>query len=176
MRAIRLGVVATAAALAAGCGGASNASRAASVTPQASGASSSQQASSAPAANAKVSPRLLAAPAVRVYGDCRTPQLRPHTIVEACADHGMGVTKIHWTTWTTSRAAGVGTLWYNDCHPYCAAGHVHYVPNTKVVLSRPVRGAARVSVWSRMLTTPEPPGYDAGPFHGGAFPLVTQPD
>jgi len=83
---------------------------------------------------------------------------------------------LRWASWTETQAVGTGTLWYNDCSPSCASGHYHYVPGTKVTLSRPVRSATGRTVWSRILTEPQPPGYATGPYDGGPVPLPTQPD
>lgn len=110
---------------------------------------------------------------IRVYGDCLTPTFEPTEITEPCADHRVGVKDITWSTWTSERATGVGTLWYYDCSPSCGN---HYVPNTTVTLTEPKVGARGVLVWSKMLTDPLPPGWATGPLHGSPFPLVTQPD
>jgi hypothetical protein len=55
-------------------------------------------------------------------------QVRPGTIVLACADNGLGLTHLHWTSWTPEVASAYGTEWENDCTPNCAEGHFHYYP------------------------------------------------
>ena len=113
---------------------------------------------------------------VLVYGDCRTPTLEPAEIVLACADYGSILERLHWTSWTSTRATAVGTYVYNDCSPNCAEGHHHQVPGTQVTLTVPVHGAGGQLVWSELEQVPEPPGYESGPFAGKPFPLLTQPD
>ena len=94
----------------------------------------------------------------------------------ACADNGVGVQGMVWTSWTASSATGAGTLWYNDCTPNCAQGRFHYVPDTRITLTVPVVSESGLRVWSMIQEDPEPPGYATGPYHGAPQPLVTQPD
>lgn len=54
------------------------------------------------------------------------PVARPSTFSWTCADYGMGVQRMHWTSWTSHLASGYGTLWENDCTPNCASGHIHH--------------------------------------------------
>jgi hypothetical protein len=50
---------------------------------------------------------------------------RPREIVLTCADAGVVIAKITWTSWTAMRAKGIGTLVWNTCLPKtCAAGIV----------------------------------------------------
>jgi hypothetical protein len=59
--------------------------------------------------------------------DCdATPRVRPGSYVLACADDGIGLQDLHWTSWTARLASGYGTLYENDCTPNCADGHLHY--------------------------------------------------
>ena len=55
-------------------------------------------------------------------------QVKPGTIYLACADNGIGVAHLHWTSWTPHLASAYGTAWQNDCKPDCAAGHIHHYP------------------------------------------------
>jgi hypothetical protein len=112
---------------------------------------------------------------IGVYGDCKAPSVEPTEIVVTCADDGWVLKDLHWSSWTASEATTVGSLVYNDCHPYCAAGHFHTVPGTHVTLTAPVRGAGGQLVWSHLMQSPELPGYATGPYHGGPFPLPTGP-
>ena len=102
--------------------------------------------------------------------------MEPTEIVLACADYGVILEALHWTSWTTTSATAVGALVYNDCTPDCAQGQHHNVPNTQVVLTVPVRGATGQLVWSEVQENPQPPGYATGPYAGGPQPLPTQPD
>jgi hypothetical protein len=110
-----------------------------------------------------------------VYGDCKDATVEPAEIVLTCADYGWVLEGLHWMTWTAAEATAVGTFVYNDCVPYCAAGHHHEVPDTHVTLNVPKQGPTGQLVWSRLEQDPEPPGYTTGPLHGGPFPLRTQP-
>jgi hypothetical protein len=67
------------------------------------------------------------APPARVYApNCvGKPRFKPRSIILACADDGLLVTKIHWTRWTRQIATGVGVYNWNDCKPSCVAGHFH---------------------------------------------------
>jgi hypothetical protein len=58
--------------------------------------------------------------------DCGQRQVRPGRYVLACADDGIGLQGLHWTSWTAELASGYGTLYENDCTPNCADGHVHH--------------------------------------------------
>jgi hypothetical protein len=113
--------------------------------------------------------------AIGVYGDCSKPSVEPAEIVLTCADYGEILEGLHWSTWTASAAAAVGTLVYNDCSPDCASGHHHSVPDTAVTLTIAVPGATRKMVWSEVQESPEPPGYETGPYHGGPQPLPIRP-
>jgi hypothetical protein len=54
--------------------------------------------------------------------------VRPAVITLACADDGLGVKGMAWTTWTTSSATGRGALWENLCQPNCAEGKIANYP------------------------------------------------
>jgi hypothetical protein len=113
---------------------------------------------------------------IKVFGDCMTPSIEPSEIVLTCADYGLIVEELRWTSWTPQSATAVGTLSYNDCTPSCAAGRRHDIPHVSVVLTAPVKATGGQTVWSEMQFNPQPPGYATGPFHGGPYPLPTQPD
>jgi hypothetical protein len=112
---------------------------------------------------------------IEVYGNCLKPTIEPAQIVLACADYGVLLERLDWTSWTAASATAFGTLVYNDCMPNCAAGHHHDVPGTRVTLTVPVHGAGGQLVWSQVQERPEPPGYKTGPYHGGPQPLPIRP-
>jgi hypothetical protein len=112
---------------------------------------------------------------IEVYGKCTTPSVEPVEIVLTCADYGVLLQGLHWSSWTSASAEAVGTLKYNDCTPNCAMGKFHYVPGARVTLTDPVRGAGGQLVWSQVQFSPQPPGWETGPYPGGLFPLPTQP-
>jgi hypothetical protein len=171
----------------AGCGGAaSSTAPPASSTAPAASSTALRATASAPAATAGAvtTPAPTIAPTaavaridtrVKVYGNCTTPSTEPAEIVLACADYGVLVEGLHWTSWTTASATAVGTLVYNDCTPNCAEGHHHHVPGTRITLTVPVHGVGGQVAWSQIQQYPEPPGYKTGPYHGGPQPLPTRP-
>jgi len=58
--------------------------------------------------------------------DCANrAQVRPASYVITCADAGIGMEGMHWTSWTPQLASAFGTEYENDCMPSCAAGHFH---------------------------------------------------
>jgi hypothetical protein len=62
-----------------------------------------------------------------VVFDCNSgPEVKPSGYIETCADDGIGLEHLHWTSWTSALASGYGTMYENDCTPNCAAGHFHY--------------------------------------------------
>ena len=62
--------------------------------------------------------------------DCEFPVQRPEEIMLTCADGGMIVTDITWTTWTSKQALGTGIYSQNMCEPSCAEGTREDVPVT----------------------------------------------
>ena len=66
--------------------------------------------------------------------DCSfKPVVAPSTFVITCADAGIGVQDLRWTSWTPRLASGYGTFWENDCTPDCADGHFHYYLSLEVL-------------------------------------------
>jgi hypothetical protein len=112
---------------------------------------------------------------IKVYGDCQRPSFEPKEIILACADHGAWFESLHWTSWTSTRATGTGTLVYNDNIPSHALGHYHEIRGDRVTLTAPVPDPSGQLVWSLMQASKWFPGYDTGPLHGGPFHLATRP-
>jgi hypothetical protein len=54
--------------------------------------------------------------------DCETAKYKPETITITCADGGVLVEKIHWSTWSKEGATGTGIYSENLCEPNCAIG------------------------------------------------------
>jgi hypothetical protein len=75
-----------------------------------------------------------ASDARRVVGDCTKSQLHPSTIVLACADYNLELTKLQWSSFGNSDAYAHGDYYANDCTPNCAAGKFHSYP-VKLVVS-----------------------------------------
>lgn len=105
-----------------------------------------------------------------MYGDCKTPTVEPAEIVFTCADYGLVLQALRWTSWTATTATAIGTFVYNDCTPDCAQGHSHQIPGTSVTLTAPIRGAGGQLVWSEAQAEPRPPGVT------NPLSLPTQPD
>lgn len=81
----------------------------------------------------QVSQTMPAAALPGVVAECTSPppyrlSTRPSQITLACADNGIGVEKMTWTSWAGSAAAGQGSLWENLCQPSCATGKVATYP------------------------------------------------
>lgn len=66
-----------------------------------------------------------AATQVRVISSCTAAKYKPTSFVFFCADAGAGLQHASYDWWTAKTAHGTATYYYNDCTPYCAAGHVH---------------------------------------------------
>ena len=68
------------------------------------------------------------------FNDCGYPEYKPQSLTEFCADAGNGVTKLKWSSWTSTRASGTGSFYVNLCEPNCADGKRVWA-KAKVVLS-----------------------------------------
>lgn len=79
-----------------------------------------------PAAGAQAAPT--ATQQVKVISSCTAAKSEPAKYVLACADANRGMTHASYDWWTTKTAHGTATFYYNDCDPYCAAGHFHHMP------------------------------------------------
>ena len=92
-----------------------------------------------------------AAPPVRIgvvcvgaTGPAHGGQVRPASIMLACADANYWIAALKWKGWGTATATAAGKVHYNDCTPYCAAGHFHTVSGT-ATLSRLRAGKCRAA-------------------------------
>jgi len=66
--------------------------------------------------------------------DCETAQYKPESITITCADGGIFVEKIQWSTWSKEGATGMGIYSENLCEPNCAEGERVTAP-VKLTLS-----------------------------------------
>ena len=66
--------------------------------------------------------------------NCELEEHKPELIFLTCADGGLYVEKIKWSTWTKDGATGVGIFSENLCEPNCAEGRRVEAP-VNVVLS-----------------------------------------
>jgi hypothetical protein len=72
----------------------------------------------------------------------------------ACADYGIYISGILWSSWTSTSAQGSGTLHVNNCTPNCASGTFSTYP-TPVSLSDPVQTVTQGLVFATLTyTTP----------------------
>jgi hypothetical protein len=54
--------------------------------------------------------------------------IRPTAVFLTCADGGVSVTNITWSSWGTAAAVGTGTLNIKTCQPNCATGGTNSYP------------------------------------------------
>ena len=54
--------------------------------------------------------------------NCELEEHKPELIFLTCADGGLYVEKIKWSTWTKESATGIGVFSENLCEPSCAEG------------------------------------------------------
>lgn len=98
-----------------------------------------------------------------VVADCFQLQVRPTSYVFTCADGGVGLEGLHWTTWSPRLASGYGTYYANDCTPNCADGHFHTYPALVVLWgSGAVKGHSadrRYTEFTLIFTGKRPPVY-----------------
>ena len=66
--------------------------------------------------------------------DCETAQYKPEIITITCADGGIFVEKIQWSSWSQDGATGTGIYSENLCEPNCADGERVTAP-VKLTLS-----------------------------------------
>ena len=55
-------------------------------------------------------------------------QTRPRQYILACGDGNFYLDKLNWAAWGSSSAFAEGINTFNDCVPFCAAGHFHSFP------------------------------------------------
>ena len=66
--------------------------------------------------------------------DCETAEYKPESITITCADGGIFVEKIQWSTWSKEGATGSGIYSENLCEPNCAEG-ARFTAAVKLTLS-----------------------------------------
>jgi hypothetical protein len=119
---------------------------------QASSAASTAVTASPVAAGATASPTSTGASRPGVIANCTNPlSSEPSSIMLTCADAGVGVQDLTWTSWTASSAAGQGLLWENTCVPDCAEANLAHYP-VGVTLSA-VKASAKGPWFSRLTIT-----------------------
>jgi hypothetical protein len=75
----------------------------------------------------------------------------------------VGLTRLHWTSWTSHLASGYGTYFLNDCTPTCVGGHFHSYPALVTLWgSAAVKGCPSERKYTQMtliFTGKRPPAY-----------------
>ena len=66
--------------------------------------------------------------------DCELPEYKPKAITLTCADGGIYLDEIIWTTWSKTGATGTGAFYENLCEPSCAEGEQVSAP-VKITLT-----------------------------------------
>jgi len=83
--------------------------------------------------------------------------------ISNCGDGAVGLTRLHWTSWTSHLASGYGTYFLNDCTPTCVGGHFHAYPALVALWgSAPVKGHPAERKYTQMtliFTGTRPPAY-----------------
>ena len=67
--------------------------------------------------------------------NCGILDYKPSVILKFCADAGVGIGQIEWTSWSAEGGRGTGTYEINDCAPTCVAGKRHYA-DVEIILSK----------------------------------------
>ena len=62
--------------------------------------------------------------------NCGMQDYKPTTIIKFCADAGVGVGAIEWSSWNAEGATGEGKYQINDCEPSCVDGKLYYADVT----------------------------------------------
>jgi hypothetical protein len=75
--------------------------------------------------------------------DCETAQYKPAAITITCADGGIFVEKIQWSTWSKEGATGMGIYSENLCEHNCAEGERVTAP-VKLTLSNLTENKGKV--------------------------------
>ena len=80
-------------------------------------------------------------------------QVRPGSIILACADGNAYTGSLGWSAWNSSSALASGTYNFNDCTPNCISGHGHTFPALIVLWgARALPGHVEVRYFSEMTT------------------------
>lgn len=90
------------------------------------------------------------APPVVVNCQMKT-QVRPGSIILACADGNAYAGNLHWSAWGLGSALASGTYSFNDCTPNCISGHGHTFPALVVLWgAKALPGHNEVRYYSEM--------------------------
>jgi hypothetical protein len=103
-------------------------------------------------------------PPHKVYAHFAEPyQFKPRTLYIG----NYAIEELEWSRWNYSITTGAGIFPYNNCKPYCAAGHITRYETT-VTLGRPVRCPGKSAyIYTRLRYTLPP----SAPNGGAAFTM-----
>jgi len=78
-------------------------------------------------------------------------QVRPHSILLACADGNTYAGNLNWSAYGSGSALATGTYSFNDCIPNCVGGHGHTFPGLVVLWgAKALPGHVEVRYFSEM--------------------------
>jgi hypothetical protein len=60
--------------------------------------------------------------------NCNQEQYKPTFIIATCADAGISVDKLKWSSWSTTKATAKGDYDYKICIPSCASAGIKSLP------------------------------------------------
>ena len=89
--------------------------------------------------------------------NCGREQYKPSRIILSCADAGIWLGRLRWSSWNRTRAVASGDFSENTCTPTCSAGHAVTRPVT-VTLSAPQTCPGRAHPAFRRATFTFPSG------------------
>ncbi|MGH2833912.1 MAG: hypothetical protein ACRDK2_14145 [Solirubrobacteraceae bacterium] len=95
-----------------------------------------------------------------LVGDCQRSQRQPSTVILTCADAGLSIQKITWSSFGGGTASGTGSAHINSCTPDCAAGKFGDYP-VQITASKPKRCREGKSDYRQLkltYTAKRPPG------------------
>jgi hypothetical protein len=96
--------------------------------------------------------------------DCETALYKPESITITCADGGIFVEKIRWSTWSQEGAAGIGIFSENLCEPSCAEG-TRVIAAVKLTLSNLTEQNDKHYLRTLDITTSDGKGFPWGRSH-----------
>ena len=95
-----------------------------------------------------------------LVGDCQHSQRRPSTVIVTCADAGLSIQKITWSSFGGATASASGSAHINSCTPNCTAGKFS-VYSVQITASKPRRCREGRSDYRQLkltYTAKRPPG------------------
>jgi hypothetical protein len=119
---------------------------------------------------AGLSATALGANPIKGTNGCGDLQVKPSTVIFACADAGLGAIHLDWSHWGDRKAKGKGTLYAKTCDPDCTSGGVDKFP--VVVVFRKLRtencSGKVVRAYTRYkLNFPDGKPQNIGPYESG---------